>query len=81
MIYAPDLKYQRQMGIPHMPSNRSECKKRKKKIEMTPENYTKLSSIFEFKTILGPMGRSSKTGAQIEILVHKFFGHDKVMIF
>ena len=78
MIYAPDLKYQRQMGRHPMPSNGSQCKK---KDEMTPESYTKLSSIFEFKTILGPMGRSSKTGAQIEILVHKFFGHDKVMIF
>ena len=61
-----------------MPSNGSQCKK---KIEMTPKSYTKLSSIFEFKTILGPMGRSSKTGARIEILVHEFFGHDKVMIF
>ena len=36
--------------------------------------------IFEFKTILRPLGHSSKSGAQNEILVHKFFGHDKMMI-
>ena len=78
MIYAPDLKYQRQFEkTPYA----FKWVSMQKKIEMTPESYTKLSSIFEFKTILGPMGRSSKTGAQIEILVHKFFGHDKVMIF